>query len=108
MYPFPALVTPFPRTFITKGNANNGRNPPPCPLPAIATPFCPFPPLVTPVKVFIKEEATGYINKEVTGDTNEATIGAIIAGRSPPSCFFISCLLLHQHYQFSQRNSKIY
>ena len=74
-YPLPALVTPFPRTFIIKGNANNERNPPSCSSPVIA---------------FINEKVTGCVNEEATGAINEAVIGSIIASRNPPSCFFIS------------------
>ena len=58
-----ALPTPFSRTFIIKGNANNGRN----------SPSCPF-----QVKGFINEETTSCINEEVIGAINEATVGGII------------------------------
>ena len=68
---FPALVTPFPRTFIIKGNANNRRIQPSCPL---------FPDIA-----FINEEASSCTNKEATVAINEAVIGAIIAPRNPPS-----------------------
>ena len=37
--PFPALLTPFRRTFIIKGNANNGRNLPSCSFPGLVTSF---------------------------------------------------------------------
>ena len=73
LYSLSALLTPFPRTFIIKGNAKN-------------PPFCRF-----PVIVFINKEGTGSINEEATGVINEIAIGAIIAPRNPPSCFFISC-----------------
>ena len=53
--PFPALVTLFPRTLITKGIANNGRNPSLYPFPALMTPF--------PDIAFINEEATGCLNE---------------------------------------------
>ena len=53
----------FSRTFIIKGNANNGRNPPSCPFPDM---------------VFINEKAIGCINEEAIGAINEAAIGAII------------------------------
>ena len=86
LYPLPALVTTFPRTFIIKGNANNGRNPPPCSFPALMNPFA--------VMTFINEEDTGCINEEATGAINEAAIGAIIAPRNPPSCFFLFHALL--------------
>ena len=66
-------MTHFPRTFIIKGNANNGRNLPSCPFPVIG---------------IINEEATGCINEEPTGAINEAATGAIRAPRYPPSCFF--------------------
>ena len=73
IYPLPAHLIPFPNTFIIKGSANNGRNPPSC-----------------PVKKFIKEEVVGCINEEAIGGISEAAIGAIIAGRNSPSYFFIS------------------
>ena len=44
---YPALETLFRRTFITKGNANNGKNSPSRPFPALMTPFI--------VVVFINE-----------------------------------------------------
>ena len=50
MYPLPALVARFPRTFIIKDNANNGKNP--------SSRLC-------PVIAFIKEEATASINEQV-------------------------------------------
>ena len=74
---FPALLTLFPDiAFFIKGNTNNGRNPTSCIFPVIA---------------IINEEATGCINKEAIDGINEAAIGAIIAPRNPPSCFFIPC-----------------
>ena len=48
LYPFPALVTPFHRAVIIKGNPNNERNPPSYPFPAFMTPF--------PDMTFINEE----------------------------------------------------
>ena len=63
----PAFLTPFPRTFIIKGNASNGRNPPSCPYSALMTPF--------PVMAFINKEATDCINEESIGAINEATVG---------------------------------
>ena len=77
--PLPALVTPFPRASIIKSKANNGRH----------SPFCPFPNIV-----FINQETTGCINEEVINTINEAVRGVIIAPRKPPSCFFISCLIV--------------
>ena len=79
LFPLPALVTPFPRTFIIKGNGNNGRNP-------LSSPF--------PLIVFINEEATSSMSEEATGAINEAAIGATVASRNPPSCFFILCFIL--------------
>ena len=73
LYAFPALLTPFARTFFIKGNANDGRNPYSCPFPAIA---------------FINEEATGCINEEAIGTINQAAIGPIVAPRKLLSCFF--------------------
>ena len=55
LYPFSVLLAPFPKTFIIKGNANNGRNPPYCNFPALMTLFSDIP--------FINEEATGCINR---------------------------------------------
>ena len=82
LYPFPSLLTPFstllttfPRTFILKSNAINGRNPPYCLFPVIE---------------FIDEEATDCINEEVIVVINKAAIGAIIVPENRPSCFFIS------------------
>ena len=76
-------MTAFPKiTFNNKRAANNGRNPP-CPFPALLIPF--------PVIVVINEEVRGCINEEVIGAIDEATIDPIIAGRNPPSCFFILC-----------------
>ena len=80
LYPF--YVTPFARTFIIKDNANNGSNPPSCPLPTVLTPF--------PDITFLNEGATGCIIKEAKGAINEAAIGAIIEPQNPP-CFFILC-----------------
>ena len=62
LYPLPVLATAFPRTFIIKGNANNGRNSPSCPFSGI-----------------------GFINEEATCCINEAATGAIIALRNWPS-----------------------
>ena len=85
LYYFPALLTPFPRTFFIKDNANNGRNPYSCPFPAIA---------------FINEEATGCINEEAIGTINQAAIGPIVAPRKLLSCFFLFHILLFQsHHQ---------
>ena len=81
-YLLSAIVTPFPRTFIIKVNANNGRIQQSCPFPALMTPFA--------VTAFINEEATVCINGETIGAINEAAIGAIIAGRNPTG-FFILC-----------------
>ena len=36
---FSAFITPFSRTFIIKGNANNEKNPPSCPFLALMAPF---------------------------------------------------------------------
>ena len=83
---FLLFLTPFLRTFIIKGNANNGRNPPSCSFPAIMTPFL--------VIAFINEEAMGSIYEEAIGTINEAVLSAIIAGRNPPSRFFLFHVLL--------------
>ena len=74
-YPLPALVTPFPGTFLIKGNDNNGKNPSSWPFSALMTPF--------PAIAFTSEEATSCINEEVGG--------VIRALRNPSSCLYISC-----------------
>ena len=79
-YSLPTTLTPFPAILYIKDNANNERNPPPCPFPVIT---------------FINEEVTGCINGEIIDAINEATIGAIITGRNPPSCFSFDVLLFH-------------
>ena len=84
--PFPALLTPFPRIFIIKSNANNGRNPPSF---LFSNPMTPFPDIA-----FINDEINGCINEEAIVAIDEAAIGAIIAPRNPPSCFFISCFIV--------------
>ena len=81
--PILTLMTTFPRNFIIKDTAINKRILPSCPFPALVTPFLD--------KVFTNEEATDCINKEVIGAINEAAMGAIMAPRNSPSCFFISC-----------------
>ena len=53
--PLHALVTPFPRTFVIKGNANNGRNPPFSPFPALMTSFSGI--------AFINDETIGCMKK---------------------------------------------
>ena len=80
----PVLVTPFPRTSIIRGNANNERNPPFCTFPAVLTRF--------PVTALINEKASRCINEEATGGYNE---GAIIAERNAPSCFLFHILSFH-------------
>ena len=76
-YPTPALLAPFPRNFISKGNANNKRSLLSCPFPVIA---------------FKNEEGTVFINEEAIGAINEADTGSIIGPRNLPPClFFISC-----------------
>ena len=72
-----ALVTLFSRTFIIKGNADNGKNPLSYSFSILMTPF--------PVIAFIKNEGTGCINEEALSAINERAIGAIIAGRNPTS-----------------------
>ena len=85
LYPPPALLAPFPRNFISKGNANNKRNLLSCPFPVIA---------------FKNEEGTVFINEETIGAINEADTGSIIGPRNLPPCFFLFHVLLFQsHYQ---------
>ena len=83
LYPLPALLSPFSRTFINKNNTNNRRSPSPCPFPALLTLF--------PVIAFLDQEATNYVNEEAIDAITEAAMGAIIGPRIPLSCFFISC-----------------
>ena len=62
-------MTTFTITFIDKGNANNGQNPPSPPFPVLITPFLDI--------AFIDAEATGFIN--------EAATGAIVPPGNSPS-----------------------
>ena len=73
LFPLPALLTPFPRIFIIKGNVNNERIFPSCLFPAPLTHF--------PVIAFINKGATGFINEKIT----KAVIGANTGPRNPPS-----------------------
>ena len=73
LYPLPNIA------FITKGAANNGKNPLFYLISALLTPFS--------VIEFINEEATGCINQESICAVNETVIGVIKKGRNPPSCF---------------------
>ena len=66
----------FSRTFIIKGNANNGKN----------LHFCVF-----PVIAFVNKKVIGCTNEEAIGAINEASIGAIIAPGNSPSGFYIPC-----------------
>ena len=68
LFPLPALLTPFPRIFIIKGNFNNERIFPSCLFPAPLTPF--------PVIAFINEGAVGFINEKSIFAINEAATGA--------------------------------
>ena len=73
LYPFSALLTTFPETFILKRNTNNGRNLPSCAFLGIG---------------FTNDEATGCINEEAIGVINETVICAIIARRNPPYYYY--------------------
>ena len=61
-------------------NANNRRNSPSCPFPALMTPFS--------KSEFINGENTGCVNKPAIGAINEEAIGVIIAPRNPCPYFF--------------------
>ena len=63
LYPIPALLTPFPRTFIIKGNADEGKNSPSCPFPALMTSF--------PDIEFLNEETTSCISGKVIGSMKQ-------------------------------------
>ena len=76
LHPLPALVSPFPRTFIIKGNFNNGKNSSSCPSRDIA-----------------------FINEEATGCMNEAAIGASIVPRNLSSCFLFDALLFQSYHR---------
>ena len=89
LYLFPAVLTLFPKTFIIKGNGNNGRN----------TPFCPFPNIP-----FINEESAGCINEEAIGATNEAVIDATIVSGNSLFCFLFHVSLFQEHYEFIDLN----
>ena len=86
LYPLLALLTPFPRIFIIKSNANNGRNPPSYLFPVIA---------------FINKEPTGCINEEAIDAINEVATDVIIAPGNLPACFFslFHILLFQSHHQ---------
>ena len=71
---FPCSCNNFCRTFIIKGNANNGRNPNLGPFLDIA---------------FINEEETGCINGETIGPANEAAVSHHSIKNF--TSFFISC-----------------
>ena len=71
---FLAHVTPFPRTFIIKGNTNDGKNLPSCPFPVIS---------------FINGEATGCVNDEAIGTINKVSIDAPIAIIAPKTYTFL-------------------
>ena len=82
LYLFPALVIPFPVTFIIKGNTNNRRKQASCPFPALMTPF--------PVIAYISEEPTGCISEEVISAINEASMIAPRNALSSFLCFHVS------------------
>ena len=82
LYPLPALLIPFPRTFNVEGNANNQRNSLSCPFPDLMSLFLAIP--------FISEEGSGCTNEEAIGAINKAAIGDITAPRNLSSHFFIS------------------
>lgn len=87
LHTIPTLMTLLPRTFIIKGSANNDRNLPSSPFPALTNPFQ----LIT----FSNDRATDCINGEATGAINEVDI---IAENSPPSCFFFFFYLMFQYH----------
>ena len=85
--PFSYFLTPFFRTLILKGNANNGRNPLSSPYLGLMTPF--------PVIAFINEKARSCIKENAIIAINQTTIGVII----PPKIslfYFLFCILLFQ------------
>ena len=77
LFPYPALLTPFSKTFIIKGNANNRRNSPSGPFPDIT---------------FINKDVNKDINEEPISAIDEAVIGAIIA--QDIHLIFISCFTI--------------
>ena len=72
----PIFMTSFLRTFIVKGNANNGRNLPSSPFFGLMTPF--------PVIGFINEKARSCIKEKAIRAINETTIGTIISPKNQP------------------------
>ena len=88
-------MTPFPRTFIIKGNANTERISPSCPFPALVTRF--------PDITFINEETTGCITEEAKGAITERAKGAITAPKNPPSYLF-HVLMFQLHHQLIDLN----
>ena len=78
----------FPRTFIINGSANNWRNPPSYPFPALVLTFL--------IIAVIDEEAISCNNEEAIGAINKAAMGAIIAGTNRPFfAFLFHALLFH-------------
>ena len=76
LYLLPAFLSPFPRNFMIKGNANNGSNPASYAFPAVMTHF---------PDIAFNEEVTGCIIEQGIGAINEAAIGAIISLRNLPA-----------------------
>ena len=66
--------------FKNKAATNKVKIPPFC---VLLTPFPEIP--------FKNGETIGFINKEAIDVINEATLSAIKGGRTPTSCFLISC-----------------
>ena len=80
------IVTPFAdKTFIIKGNVNNGRISPSCPFSCNHVYFLDI--------AFIKEESTGCVNEGAIGAINETAQGAIIAPKK--STFLLFYLMFY-------------
>ena len=77
LYPVLAVVTPFPRTFIINGNANNERIPLSCSSPAFMTLFPDMDIINEKAIVCINEEAKSSINEEVATDAIRAPTNSL-------------------------------
>ena len=85
-------MTPFAdKTFIIKGNVNNGRISPSCPFSCNHVSFLDI--------AFIKEESTGCVNEGTIGAINEAVQGAIIAPEIYLLVVLFDVLLFQSHHQ---------
>ena len=71
------MVTPFPRTFIINGNANNEMKWIPCSSPAFMTLFPDMDIINEKAIICINEEAKSSINEEVATDAIRAPTNSL-------------------------------